>query len=1092
VVPGLVPSPDRGRAKLGRALLRTANSDLAARSPLAKLTRPKVHDALARTRLFSLLDEAVERPIVWLCAPPGSGKTTLVASYVEARNRPHLWYQLDVGDADTATFVHYLRIAAQQVAGKAGASLPVFSAEPQQDLARFARSFSRDLFSALPPACVVVFDNFHEPRASSEQRVALAQGLEEIPEGVTVVVLSRSEPPPEFARLVASRRIARIDATDLRCTRNEAQAILGNQHLAGDDLERVHRQSDGWVAALVLLREHASRKTGATLDESLGQGKDAIFRYFAGEIFNGARPLNQRTLMLTAIPSSVTEADAIALTGNPDAGRLLEYLYRRHLFTDRRRGEHLTYHYHALFREFLLEELHRRVPASARAEAMARAADLLAARGQVSEALTVFRDMKDWDAMRALIHAHALEWSRQGRSQSVSDWIEALPATMRERDPWLEYWFGRAWVFVQPQRGRPPVERAYEAFRAAGDLRGEALALSTIVTSYYYEWANFAPLDRWLPEFERLLGGTQAPGLDRESELRARAAWIAALLLRMPEDGHLAPCAQRLDALVDGEPDLNLRVMAGCTLFNYINWKTAGESAPALVARIAPIVDRPGVSPLMQVQWRTHLSFWHYTNGRYGDATAAMTQARAIAERYGLETYLFDIDHAEASALINSGEHASAGERLDIMERRLSPTRRMQWPFFHHLRSVLEQRLGHSAAATQHAERAVALARELDLPALQLPHFLARLAQARAAMDDRGGAMRAIDEAIALTSPFERATFEKRRQLLQIEDDLEAGETGRAAAALASVLAEQRARDDFVFMRSRPDLAARFANFALEQGIETEFVGALIRRDALVPPADVGPAWPFRLRVRVLGGFQLIRDGQPLRFKGKAQHRPLDVLKFVASAGGKSVATEHLIASLWPDADGAAAKSSFDVALFRLRKLLDVDDALIVAGGQLSLARAVAWSDVQALEAAFDAAADAVEPDAPRGSPEWAARRLLDAYAGPLLGTEEEPWIAKPRDALRAQFVRTLLRLGESLERRRDWDTAIEIYRRGLEADNLAESLYRGLMRALAATGNHAEAINAFRRCRELLSIVLGVKPSAETERLHRDITDRR
>jgi DNA-binding SARP family transcriptional activator len=60
------------------------------------------------------------------------------------------------------------------------------------------------------------------------------------------------------------------------------------------------------------------------------------------------------------------------------------------------------------------------------------------------------------------------------------------------------------------------------------------------------------------------------------------------------------------------------------------------------------------------------------------------------------------------------------------------------------------------------------------------------------------------------------------------------------------------------------------------------------------------------------------------------------------------------------------------------------------------------------------------------------------------------------------------------------------VYRRGLEADNLGESLYRGLMRAFAARGDQAEALNAFRRCRELLSIVLGVKPSAETERLHR------
>src|SRR5207253_5999433 len=120
----------------------------------------------------------------------------------------------------------------------------------------------------------------------------------------------------------------------------------------------------------------------------------------------------------------------------------------------------------------------------------------------------------------------ALEWARQGRAQSLSDWIEALPANMRESDPWLGYWFGRAWIFVQPQRGRPSIERAYEAFRAAGDLRGEALALSTMVTSYYYEWATLAPLEHWLPEFERLLGGVREKDLEHESELRGRSAWM--------------------------------------------------------------------------------------------------------------------------------------------------------------------------------------------------------------------------------------------------------------------------------------------------------------------------------------------------------------------------------------------------------------------------------------------------------------------------------------------------------------------------------------------------------------------------------------
>src|SRR5678815_5745727 len=129
-----------------------------------------------------------------------------------------------------------------------------------------------------------------------------------------------------------------------------------------------------------------------------------------------------------------------------------------------------------------------------------------------------------------------------------------------------------------------------------------------------------------------------------------------------------------------------------------------------------------------------------------------------------------------------------------------------------------------------------------------------------------------------------------------------------------------------------------------------------------------------------MGACELSRDGLPMRFTGKAQQRPLDLLKLLIALGGSDVDTQQLTAALWPDADGDAAKASFDTTLFRLRKLLDVDRALVLSGGRLSLARSVAWTDVGALKAVLDATDDAPQQGKPTVSAALVARRLLDAY----------------------------------------------------------------------------------------------------------------
>ena len=81
---------------------------------LAKLTRPRLHKAVARERLFAVLDEAREhKPAICVVGPPGAGKTTVVASWLDARDIKGIWYQVDPGDADLATFFYYLGLAAK-------------------------------------------------------------------------------------------------------------------------------------------------------------------------------------------------------------------------------------------------------------------------------------------------------------------------------------------------------------------------------------------------------------------------------------------------------------------------------------------------------------------------------------------------------------------------------------------------------------------------------------------------------------------------------------------------------------------------------------------------------------------------------------------------------------------------------------------------------------------------------------------------------------------------------------------------------------------------------------------------------------------
>lgn len=132
----------------------------------------------------------------------------LLASYVEARKLPAVWYHVDAGDGDPATFFYYLGLAAAGLGGKKLPALPLFTDEYRRDLEGFARRWFREFFARMPAGSVLVLDNTEALRVYRRCRelLSVVLGLQPSPETEAVRrSLDAPLPPDERQRAGGSR-----------------------------------------------------------------------------------------------------------------------------------------------------------------------------------------------------------------------------------------------------------------------------------------------------------------------------------------------------------------------------------------------------------------------------------------------------------------------------------------------------------------------------------------------------------------------------------------------------------------------------------------------------------------------------------------------------------------------------------------------------------------------------------------------------------------------------------------------------------------------------------------------------------------------
>jgi DNA-binding SARP family transcriptional activator len=280
---------------------------------------------------------------------------------------------------------------------------------------------------------------------------------------------------------------------------------------------------------------------------------------------------------------------------------------------------------------------------------------------------------------------------------------------------------------------------------------------------------------------------------------------------------------------------------------------------------------------------------------------------------------------------------------------------------------------------------------------------------------------------------------------------------------------------------------------ALDAGIEVSYARDLIQRNAVMPDASCveNENWPWPIKIYTLGRFGLIKDGKPLIFSRKVQQKPLLMLKALIASGGREVTEERLADILWPEAEGDAAHSSFATTLSRLRHLLGIEQAIRFQEGKAFLDPRYCWVDVWSFERILGKAENAwneglTERD--RDQTVYLTEKAVRMYSGPFLAGDHEPWMMSIRERLRNKFLRNVRRLGDYWEQAGKLDKAVECYQKGLEVDDLAEEFYQRLMKCYKRMDRRAEALVTYKRCYQILSAVLGIEPSPETEALVKEL----
>ena len=1047
---------------------------------LAKLTRPKTDRALLRARLFTLLDLVRNSPVVWVSAPAGAGKTTLISSYIDSNSCKSVWYQVDAGDADMSTFFHYLGRAVKGIS-RSRKKMPDLTPEYQLGLPEFSRNYFREVFQRLGPQGVLVLDNFQDAGSDAKLYDMLASVFDEIPQGVNVIVISRTEPSHPFARLIASRKLGLIGWDDLRLSVDEelaiAQQLYPARNVTRQHLQHLDRHIQGWVTGLILWLEQGVELGDIAFDRE-EMSLEYLYDYFSTEIFHNIEPETQQFLIRTAVLPKMSVSICKRLTGNSAARKILSGLVRKQYFTVRHGALKPSYEYHPLFREFLHNQAQEYFDEAEYKQLQSSAGLLLSDAGEFDSAANLLICGGNWPALADLILKHAKKQIEHGRNRLVARWIDALPCKTIEQQPWLMYWQGMSHLQYENSSARDAFESAYHCFKNQGDALGLYLSWCGIADAYSFSHDSFAGAGHWLEELEWLQQAhPKPPGMEARGHLIFSAAQLTFWV--QPNHPSLPGWMAKMESIYRFVPSKFLVVMSTVQLSIYYGQMGETPKVRNISKRIEKLVSSVDDSLLLKAlllmtryanDWMTAdfaLDYEFIDDSQRRINAAGVKTFSGLMLAHALYHAACQHDLPRIETLLGAyGDIVNGDSLLDLGHYQL------HLGYYQLLKGEFGQAIQYCSAAVELVEQACA-----PLP-VWVSHSM--LAYAYIESEEYELAEKHLKRVHQVVSDIDTRASAWVYHMVCSYLKFRQNDTTQALEHLGTCFRLGREKDMKASAVWPPRMVSTLCGLALENSIEADYARQIIEHYGYTPKDAlfVGEHWPWRVKIYTLGRFGVLLGEKAL----DADSRPFELLKALLAFGGRGVCTDKIMDVLWPDVDGDQAQAALKTTLHRLRKLLGGQELLLLKNHRLTLNERYAWVDTWAMSRLFERAEQSIKTsDAKQNA--GLANKLMQHYRGHFLVNEASSWALSPREVLCSRFVRHTTALAQSIECEES-QSAIECHQRVLEIDPLAEEAYQGLIRCYQSQGRHAEALASYEKCVAILASTNGASPSAATTEL--------